>query len=69
MQTNRGSSVKQRIALVAGRHICTRNLDCHRQPLSNFIHGHVLRKGEFRSRLLQPAAPCPVSTSSICMAF
>ena len=68
-QTNRGSSVKQRIALVAGGHICANSLDCHRQPLSNFIHVHVLRKGEFRSRLVQPEAPGPVSTSSICMAF
>ena len=68
-QTNRRSSVKQRIALVAGGHICTNNLDCHRQPLSNFIHVHVLRKGEFRSRLVQPEAPGSVSTSSTCMAF
>ena len=44
-QTNRRSSVKQRIVLVAGGHICTNSLDCHRQPVSNFIHVHVLRKG------------------------
>ena len=68
-QTNRRSSVKQRKALVAGGHICTNNLDCHRQPLSNFIHVHVLRKGEFRSRLVQPEAPGSVRTSSTCMAF
>ena len=68
-QTDRRSSVKQRIALVAGCHICTNNLDCHRQPLSHFIHVHVLRKGEFRSRLVQPEAPGSVSTSSTCMAF
>ena len=68
-QTNRRSSVKQRIALVAGGHICTNNLHCHRQALSNFPHVHVLRKGEFRSRLVQPEAPGSVSTSSTCMAF
>ena len=68
-QTNRRSSVKQRMALVAGGHICTINLDCHRQPLSNFIHVHVLRKEEFRSRLVQPEAPGSVSTSSTCMAL
>ena len=67
-QTNRRSSVKQRIALVAGGYISTNNLDCHRQPLSNFIQVHVLRKGEFRSRLVQPEAPGSVSTSSTCMA-
>ena len=68
-QTNSRSSVKQRIALVDGGHICTNNLDCHRQPLNNFIHVHVLRKGEFRSQLVQPEAPGSVSTSSTCMAF
>ena len=68
-QTNRRSSLKQRIALVAGCHIGTNNLDCHRQPLSNFVHVHVLRKGEFRSRLVQPEAPGSVSTSSTCMVF
>ena len=67
--TNRRSSVKQRIALVAGGHICTNNPDCHKQPLSDFIPVHVLRKGEFRSQLVQPEAQGPVSTSSICMAF
>ena len=55
-QTNRRSLVKHRIALIAGGHICTNNLDCHRQPLSNFIHVHVLRKEECRSRLVQRGA-------------
>ena len=68
-QTNRGSSVKQTIALVAGGHICTDNLDCHRQPHSDFIHVHVLHKGEFRSWRVQPEAPGSLSTASTCMAF
>ena len=68
-QTNSRSSIKQRIALVAGGQICTINLDCHRQPLSKFIHVHFLRKGEFRSPLVLPEAPGSVSTSSTCMAF
>ena len=61
-QTDRRDSVKQKIALVAGVHICTNNLDCR-------IHVHVLRKGEFRSWLVQPEAPGSVGTSSTCMAF